>query len=199
MRLNWKAGLAVLGLALVAASVAVAQVTWPYSTYLPIVRKDPSPTPTITPTPTPTPVPTSTSTPVPCPSGTPVATQFYNSNGIVGVYFYMKDGRNCFNPNEDAWFKFMVANNNPNAVSVAALGAHYCTVNPPGWRCTQSSWADFSFPANSSIEWEDHLNMPSSGQLQVRLGICWLANKTICEQQPGQWTYLSNSFTVTIR
>jgi hypothetical protein len=91
MRWNWKIGLAVLGLALVAVSVAVAQVTWPYSTYLPIVRKDPSPTPTVTPTRTPTPPPTSTSVPV------------YIKNGIRGDYFRVLN--TVAAPNQDVWFE----------------------------------------------------------------------------------------------
>jgi hypothetical protein len=173
--------------------------------YMPVIMRQPTPTPTSTATPTVTPTPTVTRTQVPCPAGTPVATQFFNSRGVVGIYFRMKDNRNCFNPNEEAWFQFKIINTNANTIRIAGLGAHYCTSNPPGWRCTQASWGDFDLAGTSAggdanvIEWEDHLNMPYSGQLQVRLAICWLSSRAVCEDNPTQWDYLSNAFPITIR
>lgn len=181
---------------------ALALVAWQLQTYLvymPVVMKQPTPTPTVTPTPTITP------TPIPCQGGPTAATQFFSSRGVQGNLFRWSSGQsNCVQRGEEVRFDFKVTNTNPNAVRVGGLGAIWC-VDKPGGECTQASWGDFDFAGTSAggdnnvIEWDDGLRIPTSGTYQVRLGICWLGSRTDCENNPGQWEYLSNAIVLVVR
>lgn len=180
---------------LVLAIAAIAWAQGDYFVYMPIIAQAPSSTPTRTATPT--------KTPIPCPASTPALVQTFTNNGIRGDYFRLSNNLNCFNPGEDVWFEFSATNTNTNAVYVGGLGAYWCT-DKPG-QCTQASWGDFSFSGTSAgadnnvLEWNDHLNIATSGTYQVRLGVCWLGSRTDCENNPGAWQALSGPITIVIR
>lgn len=197
------------GLGLITLTLLVfAWATLGFTVYLPIVGQAPSPTPTYTPTATPTPTRTPTATAtrplLACPgTGPSPANVFYTSqNKVRGEVFRLKDGQgNCVMPGEDVWFYFEARNLTGNTLRVGGLGALWCQ-DKPGGQCTQASWGDFDWIppyADMVIAHEDHLNIYVSGTYQVRLGICWLGSRTDCENNPGQWDYLSSSITVVIR
>ena len=185
------------GLSLITLTMlAFAWVNQTYFVYLPIVALAPTFTPTHTPTITPTPTVTPTS--VPCQAGPTASTQFFASQGVQGVYFRLKAGQsNCVTPGQDVWFEFAVRNDSGQYRDYGGLGAFWCT-NKAGGQCTQASY-DANLQIGEYLDPEDHLNIYTSGTYQVQLGICWLASRTDCENNPGSWTALSNPITVVIR
>jgi hypothetical protein len=198
----------VLALTLVAFARQAQVADLPYKVSLPLVAKYPTLTPSATPTPTNTPTPsqtptrTATPTSTQTPTLTPTAVQMYTYDGFRGNYFRLLSASAA--RNEDVWFEFSVTNTNPNARYIGGLGAYWnsCTVVPGSVYCTQASWGDFTFsatPPDNVIEWNDHLNIPTSGTYSVRLGICFLGSRTNCENNPSQWHPLSDPITLVIR
>lgn len=191
-------GLSLLTLTL----LAFAWANQTFFAYMPVISKMPTLTPTRTATATPT--PTATPTSVPCPAGTPVpVSKFYTSqNKVVGQAFRLQAGQsNCVTPGQDVWFYFEAKNLPNTTFRVGGLGAIWCT-NKTGGQCTQASWGDFNWgwpEAEQVIAHEDHLNISVSGTYQVRLGVCWLASRTDCENNPASWEYLSDPLTVVVR
>lgn len=182
------------------ALVAFAWASQTYYTYAPVAYRQATWTPTATLTPTITP----TQRPLlDCAPSSGTTSQFASSRGVAGNAFKLVT--TCALPGEDVWFEFKVTNNGSYQY-VGGLGAIWCT-NKPG-QCTQASWGDFWFDnqpgsnpndPNNVIPWNDHANIATSGVYQVRLGICWLADRNACEQNPGSWEYLSGPVTLTIR
>ena len=195
--------LGLLALTLIAFARQVAVADLPYKLYLPLVAKYPTLTPSATPTPTNTPTPsqmptvtrTPTVTSTPTRTSTPV--QMYTYDGFRGNYFRLLSASAA--RSEDVWFEFSVTNTNPDARYIGGLGAYWCTGSPP---CTQASWGDFTFsaaPPGNVLEWNDHLNISTSGTYSVRLGICFLGSRTNCENNPSAWHALSDPITLVIR
>ena len=142
--------------------------------------------------PAPAPVPAPPPAPVPAPAltGGP-----YAANGIRGDYFRIQKPEAA--PNEDVWFEFSATNTNSEPVAIGGLGAVWSAGS-------QASWGDFHFAGTEKapdnvIEWNDHLNIPARGTYQVRLGVCFLASRDAAEKNLGEWKFLSDPITVTIR
>lgn len=174
----------------------------PFQVYLPLVRHDPSPTSTNTPTPTQTftPSPTPTITPTPSPTPTPVAAGGMKTyNGVRGDYFRLRI--TTANRGENVWFEFSVTNITDQPKDIGGLGAYWspCTVVPDTGNCTQASWGDYILEPYTTLDPEDHLNINTAGTYSVRLGICFLASRTDCENNLSAWQALSDPITVTIR
>lgn len=184
-----------------AISLTVLAFAWINSAtvvYLPLVALAPTPTPSPLPTVTPTRPP-----PLSCAPSTGQTSTFYSSRGVQASQFKLQS--TCVQPGADVWFDFTVTNSG-SLQYVGGLGAIWCTDRPG--QCTQASWGDFWFSnlvggnpqdPNNVIAWPDHLNTSTSGYYQVRLGICWLANRDTCEKNPGSWEYLSGPITLTIQ
>jgi len=158
--------------------------------YMPMVARQPTPTPTNTPTATVTPTATT------MPSATPVPTSppMYTQGGIRGDFFRIRN--RTAGPGQDVWFEFGVTNVSGIRVDYGALGAWWSSGS-------QASYGDEHFFApGQALEFhEDHLNIPTPGTYQVRLAICFLADRSACQGPSGlsQWQYLSEPVSVTIQ
>ena len=168
-----------------------------------------NPDPTDTPLPTNTlPPPTATNTPVPIilptntsppPTNTPKPEPpAQDTRGLVAEYFNIQWERANLTVNGEIWFGFKVVNTVGYDVPYNMLG-----VMPKKDGQDRFEWFQWSYGGKDHVispqglEWEDHIELPESGNYTLRLSICF-DGLDACKAGGGTWATLSQEIAVTI-
>jgi hypothetical protein len=186
----------------------------PTATTIPTDVPTETPIPTDTPVPTETPLPTNTPVPIIYPTATPIpptappeptattgpppGPQPVSINGISGKKFEIQD-RSSFCPNCDVWFRFVVSNSSGGNVSFSTLGVVPRKDGKDQWQWFQKSWGGNSDKIDKNgLDWEDHINIPESGDYTLRLVICF-GEYNSCKAGNSTHHTLSQEIPITIK
>lgn len=193
-----------------AVATRAAELPPPAITILPTSTPRPSDTPTATPEATATPEPTATLPPTAIPptsapvvptatTAPPTATAApgANTQGIVATHFALQP-RSVFQVAQPVWFEFNLANNAGGPVSFGSLGVMPRKDGADRLAWYQQSWGgnNDAVPANG-LSWEDHIDLPESGSMTLRLVICFDGTQA-CLSGQGTFHTLSAEIPVTI-
>jgi hypothetical protein len=151
------------------------------------VRNTPAPPATATPIP-PTPVP-ATFTPVF--TATSAAPVVNTVRGIRGDFMRLRS--TSVGVNGEIWFDFKVTNTTNNTVSYSGLGPVVVGVK------SKSSWGDEKLDPNQVLAADDHFEIGTAGKYTVYLGICFLSNRTACDNNNTGWDLLISGGTIEVK